>query len=157
MNKKGQSAVIGGLIMLAIAIIVGAVLLQSSAQNIESVVNIQRLDNHSLTTVVNGTAQYITGFKAITGATVYNQTANIPIGAGNYTITNHVVYNGQEAIKIVPATSANYKNAWLISGDVEPLAYSDGSTRSITNLIIILMALALAVVAISYGIKSYNE
>jgi len=156
MESKSMAG-IGGLIMLAIAVIVGAILLAGSAQNISTVVNTQELNNHSLATVVNGTAQYITGFKSISDVVVLNQTGTQVIGAGNYTLTNNVPYNGGVAIMIVPETPDAYKNAWRVSGTVQPTAYGDAGARSMTSLIIIMMAMAIAAIAIGYAVKSYSD
>ena len=155
--EKGAIAGVGGLIMLAIAIIVGAILLQGSAQNTADVVNTKTLSNHSLATVVNGTAQYIEGYKDISNVVVLNQTGTQVIGAGNYTITNNVPYNGGVAIKIVPETPAAYQNAWRVSGTVQSTAYADSAGRSLTNLIIVMAALAMVAVAVGYAVKSYND
>jgi hypothetical protein len=157
MNNKGQMNMIGGLVMLAIAIIVGTILLQGSAQNIGGVVNTVTVANISLgAKVVNQTAQYITGYKALSNVVVINETNGVVIGAGNYTLTNNVVYNGQETVKIVPDTTAEFKSIWKVSGTGQPLTYaSDGGSRSVTSLIVVLMALALASVAVGFAIKSY--
>ena len=156
-TKRGQMGQAGALILLAITLIVGAILLVASAQNTGTVTNTETLANYSLDTVVNGTTQYITTHKAISDVVIINETGGVVIGAGNYTITNHVPYNGQEAISILPDTAAAWKTAWKVSGTVEPLTYAnDAGARSITGLIIILMALALAAVAVGAVAKGYT-
>ncbi len=144
MNKKGQDAIagVGGFIMLAIAVIVGLILLQGSAQNIGSTTNTVNLANQSISVVVNGTAQYLTNVKSLSSVVIYNATGDVIVGSGNYTITNNVVYNGQESVRITPDASAAYKSAWKVSGVGEPLTYaSNASSRSVISLIIIMMAL----------------
>src|SRR5512133_2040382 len=91
---------IGGIIILAIALIVGAILLQGSAQNIGSMVNTVAVANVTLDTVVNGTAQYLTDYRAISDVVIYNETGGI-VGSGNYTITNNVINNGALAVEIL--------------------------------------------------------
>jgi len=153
---NSQKTGIGLVIALAVTLIVGAVFLQASAQNIGQVRNTETLANESLATVVNGTAQYITTHKAISDVVIYNETNNVIVGAGNYTITNNVVNNGALAIEILPDATAGYKSAWQVSGTVEPLTYENSSGgRSVAYLIIILMALALVAVGAGYGLKGY--
>jgi hypothetical protein len=134
MNNKGQMNQIGGLILLAITLIVGAILLVGAAQNTGTVTKTESLANYSLTKVVNGTSQYITTYKAISSVVVINETNGVVIGAGNYTITNYVPYNGGVAIKIEPAAAVAWQTAWKVSGTVEPLTYAtDGGARSMTG------------------------
>jgi hypothetical protein len=157
MESRGQMA-IGGLVLLAVTLIVGVVLLQGSAQNLGPVTNTVSVANTSLATVVNGTAQYLTAYKSLTNVVVYNETGDVLITAGNYTVTNNVVYNGQLAVKIVPETSADLKSAWLVSGTAQLPGYaSDSGSRSMAGIIIILMAVALAVFAVGYAVKQYYE
>jgi len=160
MNNKGQAAVqIGGLIMLAIAVIVGAILLQASAQNVGEVTNTISIANQSISTVVNGTAQYLTNIKSISGVVVLNETGNVVVSATNFTITNNFINpsTGALSVKILPAAGDDYISAWQISGTAEPLTYADSGGRSMATLIIILMALALLSVAVVYAVKNYNQ
>jgi hypothetical protein len=144
MNKRGELDV-GVLIMLFVGVIVAVTLLQSSAQNLNSAVNTVAVANQSIATVVNGTAQYITNYKSISDVVIINETGGVVIGAGNYTITNNVIYNGQEAIKIVPETTAAFKSAWKVSGTAQPLGYiAESGSRGVTNMIIVFAALAIA-------------
>jgi len=159
-SKRGQMGMVGGLIMLAITIIVGAILLQGSAQNTDSVVNLATLKNRSLGTIANSTVAYITDYKSISGAVVTNSTNGAVIASTNYTITNNVVYNGAEAIKITVAAKdgEGYTGAvWQINGTVQPLAYADSAGRSLTSLIVIMMALALLAVVVGYVVRSYQN
>jgi cytochrome bd-type quinol oxidase subunit 2 len=159
MNKKGQDAIVGvgGFIMLFIAVIVGLILLQGSAQNLDNTLNTVTLANQSISTVVNGTPQYLTNVKSLSDVVIYNATGDVIVGSGNYTIENNVIYNGQPAVKITPDASAAYKSAWKVSGTGQPLEYADSTSRSIIPLIIVMMALAIAAVAIGYAVRSYKE
>jgi hypothetical protein len=160
MNKNGQIGTqIGSLILLAIALIVGAILIQASAQNVGNATNTVNIVNQSIgSTVVNGTTYYLTNVKSLSSVVVLNETNNVAIGSGNYTLTNNVVYNGQEAVSIVPATAAAYKSNWKISGVGQPLTYiNDGAGRSIAGFIVLLMCLALVVIAATWATKAYSS
>ena len=137
---------VGGFILLFIGIIVSLSLFTGGITgNVGLVTNTVSVANESLgATVVNGTAQYLVNYKSISDVVVYNETGNVVIGAGNYTITNNVIYNGQEAVKIVPDTTAALKSKWKISGTAQPLGYANESgTRAIVSLITVLSALAV--------------
>ena len=148
---------IGIIVSLFVAIIVGVVLLQSSAQNVGDAVNTVTIANQSLTSnIVNGTPQYLTNIKSISNVVVYNETGGI-VGAGNYTITNNVIYNGQEAVSIVGDTTAAYKSKWKISGTAQPLGYiADSGGRSVASLVVILAALAIVAVVLYPSIKEFG-
>lgn len=159
MNRKGQIGTqIGSLILLAIALIVGAIFIQAAAQNVGESTNTVYV-NQSISTVVNGTAQYLTNVKSLSDVIVYNQTgASYVVNTGNYTITNNVVYNGQESVQIMPNADPTVKTAWRVTGTGQPLGYiSDGGGRSIASLIILLMAVALVVIAAVSAMKAYNN
>jgi len=154
MNKRGQVEV-GGLIVLAIAVIVGVILLQASAQQVGTVTNTVAVANTSLATVVNGTDQYLTDYRALSDVVVYNETGDTLVGSGNYTVTNNVVYNGALAVQIDVDASADVKSAWLVSGTAQPLTYEPTSGgRALTSLIIIMMAIAIVAVVITYVLKA---
>ena len=159
-NKKGAEGMggVGGLVMLAMLIIVGAILLQASAQNISTVVNTDAVANKSLGTASNSTAIYLTDYKSISNVVIYNYTGNAIIPATNYTVTNNVPYNGGVAVKVQPNATVAYSGVvWNISGTAEPTAYADSAGRSITSLIVILMGLAMAAIAIGYAVKNYAD
>jgi hypothetical protein len=158
--EKGTMVGVGGLIMLAIAIIVGAIMLQGSAQNIDTVVNTQTVTNASLGVASNSTTVYLTDYKAINNPVVTNASNGVVIAAGNYTLTNNVVYNGALAVSVLPKTAADsgFSGAtWYISGTGEPTAYADSGARSMSTLILVMMALSIAAIAIGYAVKSYTD
>jgi hypothetical protein len=156
MNKKGlEGGQIGMILVLAIALIVGLVLLQAAAGNVGEVTNTITIANQSLTAAVNGTPQYLTNIKVLTNPVIINATGNIVLSAGNYTIENNVVYNGQEAVKITPDTQVQWKTAWKVSGTGQPTTYDPSAGgRAITSLIIIFGAIALAGAAVAVVIKN---
>lgn len=148
MNKKGQA--LNGILLTFIGIVVGVILFTAVSQEVGNSTNTVAVANTTLATTVNGTAQYITGYKAISSVVVYNATGGT-IASGNYTIENNVVYNGALAIKITPTVnSAIYLSAWKVSGTAEPTGYiSDSAARNVAGLIAIFFALAIAVVALT--------
>jgi hypothetical protein len=158
MNRKGQVNVsIGGFIMLAIVLIVGAILLQASAQNVGQSVNTIDVVNQSVVVPVNGTAYAVTGFKSLSNVVVFNGTTQI-VGAGNYTITNNGVVNGVEVATITPTATTGWgsPHTWKVTYTGQPSGYmSDAGSRSVANMIVIFFALAMAAVAIGFGVKSY--
>jgi hypothetical protein len=165
MNNKGQVAGVGGMILMAIIIIVGVILLQGSAQNLSSVLYTVNLANRSVgSIIVDDAAQYFTDIKSLSSVVILNQTNGTAgfiggvIESGNYTVTNNVVYNGGLAVKILPGTIPNqFNSVWVVSGVGEPTAYADSAGRSMANIIIIMMAVALLAAVVVYAVKSYNE
>lgn len=148
-NKKGQVG-LQEILYVFIAVLVGVVLFQAIAQQVGSTTNTVEVANTSLDTVVNGTAQYLTDYRAISSVVIYNETGDVIVGSGNYTITNNVVYNGALAVKILPDASENWTTAWKVSGTAQPLTYiADSGARSMAALIVIFFALLVAVIAIS--------
>jgi hypothetical protein len=157
MNKKGMEGnMVGTLVIVAVAIIVGLVLLQQSAVNIGQMTQTVNVANESLgSVVVNGTAQYLVKYKAISDVVILNQTGTLEIDAADYAITNNVIYNGQEAVKIVPNTGAATKTIWRVSGVAQPLTYeTNGGGRAIADVVIVFFALAIAGIALVVVMKS---
>ncbi len=144
MNKKGQLG-LSAILLVFITIIVGVILFQTIAQNVGSMTNTIEVANESLTTVVNGTPQYLTNYRALSSVVIYNETGDVIVGSGNYTIANNVVYNGALAVEITPDATAIWKSAWQISGTAQPLTYvPDSGGRAMVSLIVIFFALAIA-------------
>jgi len=155
MNSKGQMGV-GMLVMIAVAVIVGAVFLQSIAQSVGSSTDTITVSNESISTVVNGTTQYLTDYRSISDVVVYNETDDAIILAGNYTITNNVINptTGALCVSILPDTTADYKTAWEVSGTAQPLTYiADSGSRAMTNLIVVMFALAILAVVLLPVVK----
>ena len=143
MNKKGAG--IGGFILFFIGVIVALTLIVSTAQSVGDMTNTITIANTSLgANAANGTAQYLTNYRAISSVVVYNETGNALVPATNYTATNNVVYNGNLAWRIVPNTTADLKYKWQISGVAQPLTYADDSaTRTVGGLIVIMSAIGI--------------
>lgn len=145
---------VGVLIMTAVALIVGVILLAASAQQVGNVTNTITVANASLGTLTNGTTLHITAYKSCTGFKVFNATGDEEVASSNYTVTNNVVYNGQESISVSPQVTAGYVSAWnkgtaTYDGVCQPLTYEPSSGgRAIAGIIIVMFAIALAVVAL---------
>lgn len=161
---------VGGLIMVAVGLIFGAIVLQASSQNVGNVVNTVTLSNASLlTSVVNNTDQYFTDYRSVTATEVRNATngtagfvGGLVTEEGNWSITNNVIdpTTGGLAVKFTPLMEdanieGNYSSAWVITGTAQPTTYDASSGgRAMANLIVILMALALAVYAITQAVRN---
>ena len=148
MNRKGQMSGVGMLIAVAITVIVGAILLQATAQSAGDVTNTIAITNESFAAANN--TLYTFNYKALTGVVIYNNTADVVIGAGNYTVTNNVVTNGALTSTVaVNFSSAVYAgDGWNISATAQSTTYGDGAGRAVTGLIIVFFALAVAAVAL---------
>lgn len=152
---------IGGIIMLAIVMIVGAILFTATAQQAGDVVNTITVTNSSLGIVTNGTDVYLTDYRALSDVVIVGNAtgaSSATLLSGNYTVANNQVYNGGLAVKITPSADPAYSGtSWNLSATAEPTTYSNSSGgRAMTNLIVIMTALALAVVGIGFAIKQYK-
>ena len=166
MNKKGQvvSKELGLIIIVAITLIVGVIFFQLIAQQVGESTNTIAVANHTLDTVVNGTTQYLTDYRAISSVLVYNKTNGTAgtqgpeIGSGNYTVTNNVIHptTGALTVSILPDATSDVIGIWYISGTAQPLTYiADSGGRTVAGLIAIFFALAVAVVALTPTLRSY--
>jgi len=146
-SKKGQINGAGILIVVALAVIVGAILLQATAQNVGDVTNTITITNESFAAANN--TLYTFSYKALTGVVIYNNTGDFLITSGNYTVTNNVITDGA----LTATVAVNYSGAayagdgWNISATAQPTTYADGAGRAVSGLIIVFMALALLAVA----------
>lgn len=148
-GKKGEANMVGIIITVAVALIVGIVLFQATAQEVGKSVNTIAI-NENFTAPANGTAYHFTSYQRLTGVTITNASNGVSILAGNYTITNYDLQNGALAVQLVPDANAGYRAvSWNIVATAEPLGYiADSGGRAIANTIIILLAVAIALVAL---------
>ena len=146
---------IGVIISIFVAIIVGLVLLQSSAQQVGNSVNTVSVVNESLGIASNTTTVYLTNYKSISNVVVINNSNGAIVPATNYTVTNNVIYNGQEVVTVLPKATADYRGyQWNISGTAQPMGYiPDAGGRSIAGLIVVFAALAIAAVVLVPSIR----
>lgn len=148
MNDKGQS--LNSLIYIFIAVIVGVILFQAVAQQVGTSTNTVTI-NSSQTLAANGESIYLTDYRALSGVTIVNSSdQSATVGAGNYTVTNNVVYNGALAVKVTTDDAEFAEEGVYIQGTAQPLTYiDDAGGRSMALLVVIFFALAVAVVALS--------
>lgn len=156
-NKRGEAG-IGAIIMIAITLIVGMILLISSAQNVGDTTNTITLENYSVgTSATESNSIYVTTYSAINSPVIYNATGYI-VPAANYTLTNRVIdpTTGGLSIQITTASVNSLANdTWNISGVAEPLTYIPSSGgRAVASMIIIFFALAIAVVALTPSFRN---
>jgi len=150
MNNKAQISV-GTLIMVFVAIVAALAMYTGGiTSNIGSMTNTVAVANASLGVASNSTTVYLTSYKSISDVVVINNSNGAVVPATNYTVTNNVVYNGQEAVSILPKATADYRGyQWNISGTAQPLTYDTSSGgRAVTNMIAIFAVLAVGVVAL---------
>lgn len=149
-NRRGDTSNISMIIILFISVLVGAILLLAAAQQVGTTVNLVTVINSTNTAPANGGVFNITSYRSISGVTVRNATGGEVIGAGNYTITNNVVLNGAFVVQVTVDDAEYASSTWNLSYTAQPLTYiADAGARALTNLIIIMFALAVAVVAMS--------
>lgn len=150
---------VGGLILIAIAVIVGLILLQASAQNIGDVTNTISVANQSETLAANGESIYIEEYRALSNVVIINSTGEEVIGAGNYTVTNNVINPTTGALSTqITTDDAEYAEETVgVSGTAQPLTYDNSSGgRAIAGLIVLLMALAIMLVVVAGGVKGWK-
>lgn len=155
MNKQGQMG-IGMIVTIFITILIGAIFLQVIAQSVGESVNTVDLANQTETLAANGESIYIDEWKAISNPVILDASDNTTILAGNYTITNDVVNptTGSLSIQITTDDAEFASDAVKISGTVQPTTYiSDGGSRAMANLIVIMFALAVLVVVIGPAVS----
>jgi hypothetical protein len=156
-ERKGQVAV-GALITLAIALIVGLVLITDGiSEPVGLMTTTKNIVNVTYTAPTAGNSIALTG-QAYSNVVVTNATSGTLIPASNYTITNYVVQNGGlvTTLTAITGNSLGWQGKGInVSATVEPFGYdTNGGGRAITNLIIIFAAIALAVSAIAVVLKN---
>ena len=151
MNKKGQMAAIGLIMIVFVTILVGVIIFQQIAQTIGTTTDTYSY-NSTTTFPQNGSSIYITDIRALSSPVLINgsTTADV-VTAANYTVTNNVVYNG--ALSVMITSTADTTSGWngttvYVTGTAQPLTYIDDSGgRGVTTIILIFLALAIAIVA----------
>lgn len=138
-------------VMVAIAIIVGLVLLQPSASNVAKATQTYFRNSTFTAPAVNGTIDLV-GQELISTPLVINATSNTVISSGNYTIGERV--SPTDGLKRIYFKTLDGATVTGFNGKGVNISYTygdegyidDGAGRSIAGLIIILASLALAVV-----------
>lgn len=145
----------GMIIAIAVTLIVGLVLFVTIAQEVGTSTNTITLANSSFTSAAAGSSVYLTDYRAISGVVIYNATGTL-VPAANYTVTNNVVYNGALTVQVTTGAVNEYAgDVWNISGTAQPTGYVDSSGgRAIANLIPLLFALGIAIIALTPTMRS---
>ena len=153
MNDKGETNVVGWLLLAAVGVIVGLALLQASADNVAKSVNTLSFSNVSYVTSVtpNGTVNLVgrdngalTSVKNATGSTF----------TSNFTIQNVIDTDGVQKVQLKTGDKAVVEKVngttLYITYTANPDGYmDDSSSRAVFGLVLILGALGIAVVTIS--------
>ncbi|KKL85336.1 hypothetical protein LCGC14_1955780 [marine sediment metagenome] len=150
MNKKGQSQVpqIGVFIGLFIVLLVGLILLQSSAQNVGDVVNTVSVVNDTFAAPANGASANLQG-RAAASFVAINASGGEIIAAGNYTVNDNQVVNGVVQVTLTVDDTQYQSINWNVSYVYEPETFIGSSGgRALANLIILMFAIALVVLSI---------
>jgi len=152
MDKKGQIG-LGLILVVFMTILVGVILFQAIAQEVGGATSTTTVVETSLGTATNGTAIYLTDYRALSDVVIINgTTAGGVVGSGNYTVTNNVVdpTTGGLAVSILPAASEGYySQTWYLNATAQPTTYiAESGGRAVAGLIVIFFALAIAVVAL---------
>jgi len=152
------------IITVFIVILVGVIFVEVIAQEVGTATETRTILNTSLDTVVNGTAQYFTGYRALSDISVFNETnvtgeaTNLtPINSGNYTITNNIVHptTGALTSSITPDASDHVLSAWVYTATGQPTTYiAESGARAIAGLIVLMFALAVAIIALTPTLQS---
>ena len=161
MNKKAEADLsVGGVIIIAIAAIVGLILLQATAQYVGDVTNTVDVVNETLLSSNGTTLALIAQFqgKSVSDVVISNGSGGFVISSGNYTIYNNQVINGVETAGInVSASIADglQTQAWNASYTFQPTTYDTNSGgRAVAGLIVIFFAIAIAVVMLIPTLRS---
>lgn len=163
MNSKGQIG-IGVLVTMAMAIIIGLVLFQPVASNVETAtrsVNGAVFINYtdgSYTAPANGACIDLKGQELVGTGAAINRTGSVSL-ASNVTISERV--SSVDGLKRIGLCSTGVSfNGNALSGLPINVSYTyypegyadDAGTRSITGIIVLLAAIAIALVVLP-GIK----
>lgn len=155
MNNKGEVE-IGQIILLFVGIIVALVLFVAASQQITTVVDLSVVTNSTITFPTNTTALALNG-QAVSNFVALNATSAVVVPSTNYTITNYAISNTGTLQATIIGLGANPHGGKTVnvSYTYEPLGYAkESASRTITELIVILSALAIAAWVIS---KVYEE
>ena len=148
--------------MAMIVLVVCLALLVPTAQNIGDMTNTITLDNETIGTVATNTSTvYLTNYRAVSDAVLYNITDDAIVPSTNYTLTNNVVYNDALATRIV-FNLADVEDltgySFNISGTAQPLSYaSDSASRSMASLIVILASIGILGYSVYHFSKGFSN
>lgn len=155
-SKKGQMQV-GGFVLMFIGVIVALALLGSGGISDGVTVVTQTVNQVNQTF----TAGAVGGNVTLNGQAAYNlvytnATSGVAIASTNFTVTNYVLTNGDPRATLKTNANSVYAGKSVnITYTYEPVGYAtDSGTRSITQLITILSALAVIAFVLFFVVKN---
>ena len=155
MDKNGQITL--GLILTGfIGILVGLILMQGTFPFIGAATNSYTLTNSTFTGGGGGVTTDLVGQELLSTPIVSNQTGQQVVGSGNYTIAERVsTVDGLKRIAYTPTSNGNWNTTAVnISYNYGQEGYiDDAGGRGVTNLIPIVMAIALIAAAVTLAYK----
>lgn len=155
-SKRGEIGMVGTILVVAIAIIVGVILFTAVAQEAGRATNTVSI-NETITSPANGGIYNFTDYRNLGGVSVVNASNGVAIAAGNYTITGNVLSPTTGALTTTLTVEDAEFAGWswfVIATSAQPLTYiEDSGSRSVVALILILLAVAIALVALFPVIK----
>lgn len=151
MNSKNLG--FATIIYVFLAVIVGVILFQASAQQVGEVTTLGSLSNQTITAAAGGSAYTFTNYKLLSGVLITNATGGEEVLSSNYTVSNNQVVNGALASQLTFDTNSAYASRSLnvSASTAQPLTYiTDSGGRSMASIVLILLALAIAVIPLIY-------
>jgi hypothetical protein len=159
MNKQGQVTV-GVILLLAIALLVGLVIFQQIASNVDAGTRTNSgtvVATNSLITGILNTKVELTGQELVSVQAVTNRTDGTTVAAANYTIAECV--RPSDGLKGICYTATG-SGAPKANGPINvsytyyPAGYIDDSAgRSMFGLIVLLAAIAIAIIVLAPLVK----
>ena len=147
MDRKGQMAMVGTIILLFVGIIVALSLYSGGiTENVGTVTNTVTVVNDSYTFPAAGNTIVLKG-QSNTNVAVVNASNGVSVASTNYTITNYDISTG--SLRSTLTANAGIvgtfnSTAVKISSTYEPIGYAqESSTRSVVQLIAIFAGLAV--------------
>ena len=162
MNKTGQYAIVGGIIMAFIAIIIGLSLLSPTVSNAVHSMTATETTATNLVVSTAGVTTTLTG-KHTTDFVAVNASGAGAANAADYTVNNEVILaDGTIGSTVLWKTSTATDNFTTGAGakvnvtyTYQPLGYlPDAGSRGIASVIIIFLAIAIFVIALVPALRN---
>lgn len=150
MNRTGQYAIVGALIMAFIGIIIGLTLLSPTVSNaVHEMTNTETVAAGTQVNCATGTTLTLKG-KHTTGFTPTNESTGDAIPSSNYTLVNEkILTDGTIGSQVTWKAGTLLGNPCNVTYTYQPLGYAtDGGSRAIADTIIIFLAIAIFVIAL---------
>ena len=142
---------IGSIIIATVGILIGLALFTTSAQFIGTSTNLATSVNQSFTMPALNAEKDLApcGQKNTSAVVIYNVSGDFLVTSGNYTVRQATGDDGYLSARINATGQPFNATAVNVSCSYEPKGYiTDGSTRTVAGLIVIVGALLIAIVAL---------